>query len=395
MREAPIAAAGEGRSVVRSVSLVSLSRSGRGFPANGAEAMTHASRLALSALLLAALAAATPLAAAQSGPPPGYDDPAAYAQDYAADQAAQASNDTVGYAGGKATPEGLGNESTHAAWLACWALYEYADDAERAADPACSLFFVRPVTVDAPADAEANVTDAADAALNATGADAFLGEALDAVNDTAADPTTAVDQVMRVVDAAVAFVQHALDFVLDAVLGLVDTVLGILGIGGESAAAGALGALDGLLGLLALPAKGLGSAVDGLASLAAGTADAAAAAVDGVAALAGGLASGVAGAVGAVASGLGSLGRGLAEGASSGASAVGGAASGAAHAVGDAAGAVGHTVSDAVHAVGHAVASLFGGHEDAAAGESGSGPAGGLRTGTDADTLVDRVLKLV
>jgi hypothetical protein len=345
--------------------------------------MTQASRLALSALLLAALVAALPLASAQHGPPPGYDDPVVYAQDYAANQTAQAQGDPIGYAGGKATPEALGNESTHAAWLACWTLYAYAEPAEQAADPACAQFFAAPVAVDAPAEATAEVTGTVNGTLNETGADAFLGEALDAVNDTVADPASVLDQVGRIVAAAVTFAQGLIGFVV----GIVEGVLGILGLGGKAAATGALDALGGLLGLLELPVQGLDSAASGLGSLVGSTVaavtDAAAGAADGVASLAGSIADGIASAVGAVAGGLGSLGRGLADGASAGASAVGGAVSGAAHAVGD-----------AVQAVGHAVASLFDGHESSGAGPASDGPVGGVRTGTEADGLLDRVLKL-
>jgi hypothetical protein len=335
--------------------------------------MTRATSLAVSALMLAALAA-LPLASAQHGPPPGYEDPAAYAQDYAAGQASQAQADPAGYAAGKATPEALGNETEHAAWLACWTLYAYAEDAEAAADPACARFFVAPGTVDAPAEAEATITETVNGTLDETGAQRFLDESLDAVNDTVADPGSALDQVQRILGAAVAFVQDLLGFVV----GLVQEVLGLLGLGGKSAAAGMLGALDGLAALLGLPLKGLEAV-----AVVTGVADGAVAAVDGVASLLGSIGGGLASAAGAAAGGLGSLGQGLADGASSSASAVGDAVSGAAHAVGD-----------AVHAVGKAVASLFGGDKASSGGSLGDGPAGGVRTGTEADGLLDRVLKL-
>lgn len=349
--------------------------------------MTHASRLAPSALLLAALVAALPLASAQHGPPPGYDDPVVYAQDYAANQTAQAQGDPVGYASGKATPEAVGNESTHAAWLACWTLYAYAEPAEQAADPACAQFFVAPGVVDAPAKAEATITDTVNGTLNDTGAGAFLGEALDAVNDTVADPASVVDQLGRIVAAAVTFAQGLIGFVV----GVVKDVLGLLGLGGQAAGAGALDALGGLLGLLELPVKGLDSAASWLASLAGSTVAGIADAADGAASLIGSVAQGIASTasatadgIGALAGGLGSLGRGLADGASAGASAVGGAVSGAAHAVGD-----------AVHAVGHAVASLFDGHKSTGDGPAAGSPVGGVRTGTKADSLLDRVLNQV
>lgn len=347
-------------------------------------------RLAVSALLLAALAA-LPLASAQHGPPPGYEDPLAYAQDYAAGQAAQASNDTVAYAGNKTTPEAIGQEGEHAAWLACWTLYEYAGEAEAAADPACSLFFVAPGQVDAPAEAEATITNTINGTLGETGAQQFLDEALDSVNDTVADPASALGQVQRILDAAVAFVQDLVGFVV----GLVKDVLDALGLGGEAVGAGMLGALDGLVALLGLPLQGLqaaagglgdlaGATADGLVAAATGVADGAVALADGVGSLLGSLGSGLASGAGAAASGLGSLGDGLADGASAGASAVGDAVSGAAHAVGD-----------AVHAVGQAVASLFGDDKASSGSDLGDGVAGGVSTGTEADGLLDKVFKLV
>jgi hypothetical protein len=383
-------------------------------------------RLAVPVLLLAALAA--PLGSAQHGPPPGYKDPVAYAQDYAADQAAQAQNDTVGYAAGKATPEALANETEHAAWLACWTLHEHGGDAAAAADPVCAAFFTPPGQVDPPAEAEAEITEAVNGtvgpALNETGAQAFLDEALDAVNDTLADPATVVEQLVRIVEAAVGFAEDALAFVLDLVM----EVLDLLGLGVGAASVGALGALDGLLSLLALPVAGLASAVGGVAALAEGAAGGAVAAVEGAVAFAVALASGLASAAGAagngLADGLGAAGAGIgsalaatgagisggAAGLSSGVTgaldAAGDALAAASGAVGDgmgaATGAIGDAVSgaagavgDALDAVGDAVSSLFGGGPERAGRGGDDGLADGVRTGTEADGLLDQVLGLV
>lgn len=195
-------------------------------------------------LLALLLAFATPAAVAQHGPPPGYTDPLVYAQDYATEQAGQAASDPVGYASGKATQENLTAEAEHAAWLACWTAYSQLG----AAPPGCELFFTAPVTVDPVVQqGQATLEEVQD------DAGALTDEILDAVENTIDDPTTALEQVQRILNAAVGFV-----------VGLIEDVLDLLGLGALGLGDGLLGALDGVLSLLGLSALGLGVATSGL-----------------------------------------------------------------------------------------------------------------------------------
>ncbi|HUR25200.1 MAG TPA: hypothetical protein VM327_04195 [Candidatus Thermoplasmatota archaeon] len=356
--------------------------------------MAPTTRLALFAALALL---ATPLVSAQAhGPPPGYEDPLVYAQDYAANQTTQLGADPAGYSANKTTPQGLADEADHAAWLACWTAYEADASASMLTDPVCSRFFIAPQQVDAPADeASAEITETLNGTLDDLGADALLVETQDVVNDTLADPTTVLAQAQRLVDAVVGFV-----------LGLVDTVLDILGLGGRAAAEG-LGAtvgalvdglaamLDGLLGLLQLPALGMKTALDGLglglavagsglASAGEGLADAATALTDGLAAV-------VTGTVDGIAAGGSATGAGLASATDAGGGAIGAAAD----AVGDGVSTVGHAVGDAASSLGDAIADLFRGDEGRGAAQDARDVAGGVETGTEADGLVDRILGLV
>lgn len=348
--------------------------------------MAPNSRLAL----LAALALlATPLVTAQHGPPPGYTDPVVYAQDYAANQTGQASSDPVGYASARATPEALAAEAEHAAWLACWTAYEA--DAGMATDPVCAQFFTAPVTVDPPQvnEAEAEITETLE------DADALVGEVGDAVTDTLEDPTTAVEQVQRILDAVVGFVQDVVDGVLD-----------LLGLGGLVVADGFAAMLDGLLAIVQLPALGmqaalqglglgLGAAGDGFAVAGTALADGALAIANAVAAAAIATADGVSFIGTSVADGLVALATGLADGLAAGASATGDGISAAAQAVGDGVSAVGGAIADGVSAVGAAIADLFQGGDGSGAADGAKDAAEGIETGTEADGLVDRVLDLL
>jgi hypothetical protein len=334
--------------------------------------MTTTSRAAFLATLAALALLALPVATAQHGPPPGYTDPLVYAQDYAANQTGQASADPLGYAGQKATAEGIDGEVDHAAWLACWTAYESG----AMLDAVCSAFFVAPGVVDAPAEAEAEVTET----LNATGADALLDETTDALSDTLDDPTTAVEQVQRIAGAVVRFVQTLVEFVADAARALVDAalavvggVLDILGLGRTAGAAG-LGALaDGLLALVGLPVLGVQAAIDGVGAIVSGT-------VDGLL-------------VGASATGSGLT--AAFDGVATAVAGVGGAMSDAGSAVGDAVGAVGQAVSAAAGQVGDAISGLFGGDDAADPGDGGLVRDPGVETGTEADGLLDRVFGLL
>ena len=341
----------------------------------------------LAALALLASLALSP-ASAQSGPPPGYTDPLVYAQDYATGQAEQAQADPAGYAGGKATPEGAQAEAEHAAWLACWTAY---DVGQQSLDPVCSQFFTAPGVVDAPAEAEAEITSI----TNGTGADALLAESLDAVNDTVADPTSAASQVQRIVEAVKGFAEKAAGFVVDLVKSLIDAILDLAGLGGRAALDG-LGAMaDGLLALLGLPLLGLKAAGSGLASIVLGVAHGVAAAglavAHGLAAAGSALVAGVGAVADGLLSGYAALGHGL--------SSVGGAVADAADAtvdgIGDAASAVGHGVSDAAHAVRDTVAGWFGDDQGKAADDGGLVDGAGVDAGQEADGLLDRVFGLL
>ncbi len=325
-------------------------------------------RTLLVTLLLALLAA--PVALAQHGPPPGYTDPTEYAADYAARQAEQAQADPVGYASSRDPAA----EAEHAAWLACWEAYEAAG---HAVDAACSAYFTAPVAVEpAVQEATAEVTET----LNATGASALAAEALDAVGDTVDDPTTALDQVQRVVSAAVRFVKDLLGFAKDT--------LTMLGLG---VAAGVIGAVEGLIDLSSLPVRGLDVALSGLLStlgLAGGAAATASSTVG----------SGVLGAAQAIADAVATVVTTAADGVGAALGAVGSGIAAAGGAVADGAHAVGSGIQDAADAVHDGVSSaldkvagLFDG-KDKPAGRATKDLPKAPKTGTGADGLVDRVL---
>jgi len=350
--------------------------------------MTRTSVLALpaAAAFLAVLALlALPLAAAQHGPPPGYTDPIAYAQDYAANQTAQAQADPVGYAGAHTTPAAVGNESSDAVWLACWTAW-YETSGMDAVDPVCSRFFTAPQRVDAPADdAHGEITGT----MNQT--DALLSNVTGAADAIAKDPTSAPEQAKKVVDAVVAFLRGVAGGLLDAVQGVLD-LLGLGGLGLVAAARGALDLVFGLLGLAGLglqsAASGIGSALGAVAGGALATAQAAAAGVVATAsAIASGIgaaASGVADAAGALAHGVASTAQGIGSGLLKGGQAAGSAASGLVRSVQQG-------VSDTAGAVHDAVAKLLSQHK-AASPASGARDLGrGLPTGQDKGIL-DRLL---
>lgn len=343
-------------------------------------------RTLLAIALLALLA--SPLAVAQHGPPPGYTDPVAYAEDYAKDQAGQAQADPVGYAQGK---DAMG-EAEHTAWLACWALY---DTVGHVTDPACAPFFTAPVQVNPAAEA---VTGEITEVLNATGADALAGEVLDAVNDTVADPKSVLDQVQRIVDAVVSFVEDLIDFVLD-----------VLGLAGLGIAGGLLGAVQGLVDLVALPvdglslaASGLGDALDLVGSAATQVVDTAMSTLDAVALGVSGVsltasqvtddaATTTLGQLRAAADGaehaIRDVNAGVQDGLQSAAQGIERASKATASAVAQTAQTIQDTVADAAHKLG----SLFGG-KSSDAPASPSGDLDAPKTGTGADGLLDRIL---
>lgn len=204
--------------------------------------------VALAAILAACLLA--PSVLAQRGPPPGYHDPVLYAQDEAKEQSASAQANPVGYVQSRNATE----EAEHAAWFSCWVAYETAG---HALDAVCAPFFTAPVTVEPAARAHAEISDV----LNETGASAFADEALDALNDTVANPATVLDQVLRIAGAAAGFVQG----VLDVVVGAARNVLGALGFGALAFGAGAAEAVKGVQSLAELPLDGLVMASNGIA----------------------------------------------------------------------------------------------------------------------------------
>jgi phage-related protein len=357
-------------------------------------------RTLVATLLLALLAA--PMALAQHGPPPGYDDPTEYAQDYAKQQVGNATADPLGYAQGL----DAGAEAEHALWLACWEAYEATG---HALDAACAPFFTAPVTVEPAAKAiEADVTQV----LNDTGTSALADDLLDIANDTVADPTSALDQVGRAVDAVVRFVEDLLGFLKDTV-----------GLALLAVAAGVLGAVQGIVDLAALPLDGLALAGDGLvdlggalaevlgligtgtatASSAAGGAalDAASAVVGAVQAAAGAAADGALAAGDAIASALlatvdgvrdagAAAGDGALDAVGAVASGVGDGAQALADGVAQAADAVRDGVNEALDRVG----ALFDSGEKESAKDRAGLP-GAPKTGTGVDGLLDDVLDSV
>lgn len=350
--------------------------------------LTRTTRLAAFALALMAI----PLAVAQSGPPPGYTDPLVYAQDYAASQADQAAADPLSFAANKTSPEGLANETEHAAWLACWT----AHDQGLPLEAACSQFFIPPGVVDAPAEAEAEITQT----VNAT--DALADEVLDAVGDTVDDPTSALQQVDRIVAAVQTFlgavvsgVQDLLNGMLDIVLAIVDAILDVAGLGRTASLAGLDALADGLLAVLGLPALGLMAAADGISAAVTGTVDGIAAAGVGAAAAVQAVADGLAAAALATASAPGAGVDGVAAGLTSVSSAVVDAGSAATEAVGSAADAIAETVADAADAVGQTISGWFGADRASGSGAGGVVDRDGIKTGTEADGLIDRVLGLL
>ncbi len=345
-------------------------------------------------VILALFVAALPLAAAQHGPPPGYDDPLVYAQDYAAQQAGDAQADPVGYASGKATTENLTAEAQHAAWLACWTAWS----ADVPAQAACAQFFTAPVEVTAPVDAEAHAE--AEAVIDS--AETLVGEVTAAANGIVTDPASAAEQVGKIVAAVTAFVGDILD---------------ILGLGGLAVLDGLLGALQGVLDLLDLPIDGLGVALDGLGLGAIRAGDgimfaldgsgagavasvdavtgAATGTVDAVASAATATVSGVAGGVAAIGAGLTVAGQAVGTGAVTAAEAVLDGVSAAAASVADAAESVADGVAAAADSVRDAVRSLFA-DSDAKGTESGDGLLDdGPSAGGAADNLVDKVFGLL
>src|ERR1041385_298768 len=215
-------------------------------------------------VLLALLA--LPLASAQHGPPPGYTDPVAYAQDYAANQTGQASADPVGYASGHATPGAAGNETTHALWLACWTAW-YESMGAAGTDPVCATVFTPPGRVDAPGDeAKGEITGVEN------GTQALVGNATDAVDAIVADPASAPSEAVKLLHA-----------VIDFVCGLVGGILDVLGLGGLGLVEAVKGAVDGILETLGLGALGIQSAAGGLGLGLGAVADGAAATVRDVA----------------------------------------------------------------------------------------------------------------
>lgn len=337
----------------------------------------------LAALAVLALLATTTVVA-QRGPAPGYDDALVYAQDYAVNQTAQASADPAGYAGSKATQEGLENETAHTLYMACWAAWQETGES---IDPVCAAYFTPPGEEDGVVEDEAEATaEVVDDQLNAT--EVLAAEALDAVNDTLADPTSAPEQVQRILDAVVGFASGLLKDVLAVVIVVVETVLGILGLGGLTMADGLGAVVDGLLAAVDALLDGLGLGVDGMQLLGSGL-------VDGVQATAQAVVGGLTAAASGIADAVTSAADAAQSGASASASGVSDVASSVASGVSDGVSATVQAAQDAARSVVDGVSSLFGGKSSGSSSSQRDGPQRPVDTGTEADSLVDRVLDLL
>jgi hypothetical protein len=181
--------------------------------------------------------------AAQPGPAPGYDDPAAYAVDHVQDEANATVADPVGHAGSKASQQGVDNGTRHAAWLACWSADRYAD-----ANPAdaCDAYYTpaEAAAPDQPVDDD--VADPGDGQVKDVTNDAqeLVSEVTDAVDDAVEDPGSAPQQVVRIVEAALGFLSKAADSVAGAAMELVGTAGQALGEAVATAEDAAGAALD-------------------------------------------------------------------------------------------------------------------------------------------------------
>lgn len=323
----------------------------------------HIRLLLASALLLAASVAAQP------GPAPGYEDPLAYAADYAVDQAGNASTDPVGYAQAHASQDAVVNETAHAAYIACWTLDEYA-----AQDPElCDDFYTAPGEV-GPLPADDPTVDAAeetaDEITNAT--DALVGEVTGGVDDVLEDPSSAPQVLQDIAAAVVTFAETVVGAVLIAVGAIGQTVVALV---------------EDIVGGIDV----------GLSAAAGGIGDAAGAVWHGLAAAVAAVGDGVSAAAAAVVSVAGSLAGAIGDGASATVSGLSDAATGAGDAIGSAASSLGDAVSDAVtdawHAVKDTVSGWFSGGTQATPDRPG-----GLDTDRvtgPVDGLVDRVTGLL
>lgn len=334
-------------------------------------------RTTLVLLTLALLAAP---AMAQPGPAPGYDSALDYAADHAAAEAENASADPVGFAGSKATASGLQNETSHAAYVACWA----ADDAgvqHELCDPYYTARGHEPPS-QPPCECQENATAAhndtqafANATHNATLG--YAGNATAFINETVADPGNATSHAGRFLNTTKHFVLDLVDDIVGLVTvwaGAILTCLGVgFGFGLESIDLGitGIGAVFATLGDAAV----LGAL--GIGDIGQATGDGAMAAL-----------GGLGGALGAIGSGLATAASATGGALATAAGAVGGAIVTAAQATGDGIHSVGEAIGDAAKAVKDAVVGLF---DDGPKPQGGSDPVDDVTDTVGTDGLLDGV----
>ena len=338
-------------------------------------------RTTLVLLTLALLAAP---AMAQPGPAPGYDSALDYAADHVASEAEDASTDPVGFAASKTSAAALQNETSHTAYVACWA----ADDAGVQHDVCDPYYTARgqeppsqpPCECQENTTAVQNDTQAfADATHNATLG--YAGNATAFLNETIADPGNATSHASGFLNTTKHFVLDLMDDIVGLVTvwaGAIFTCLGVgFGFGLESIdlGIGGIGAVFSAVGDAAvLGALGIG--------------DIGQASGDGAMAALGGLGT----VLGAIGSGLATAASATGDGLATAAGAVGGAVVTAAEATGDGLQAVGSAIGDAAKSVKDAVVGLF---EDGPAPQRGSDPLDDVTDTVDTDGLLDDVTGLL
>lgn len=224
------------------------------------------------AFVVALVLTAAGEAHAQPGPAPGYEDPYAYAADYAVNQTQNASQRPIGYIEEKASVEGVENETEHAAWLTCWAADHEADSDVAGV---CDAYYTPPeeAAPDQPAEPPQARDQPAPVDDRVGDAQHTVGEVVDAVEDAAEEPSSAAEQVRRIVAAVVGFVDRTVFGLVDVANDIVGFAAGALGVGGGLVADGAAVAGDGILTVSS-------AAADGALDMAGEAADAAGHGVD-------------------------------------------------------------------------------------------------------------------
>lgn len=238
-------------------------------------------------LALALILLATPGAAAQSGPAPGYEDPLLYGGDYALNQTTEATADPAGYATGMDAK----SEVNHAAWLACWTADEYLEGEPTGA---CANYYQAPVEAspanqsdnadEPPADGavqpvEEPVTTAAEETAQAT--DELAAEVSGSVNQLLDDPTSAPSVLERLGAAAVSFARAMAGTAAKLVGALQGVVVGTaqglvdgVGLGVRATGTGLTSLGDGVVALADIPLEATHATGTSIATGATATGDA-------------------------------------------------------------------------------------------------------------------------